>query len=292
MGRNGLLGLLGRNSKGSSEDGMSTIPGAVHKARIATITDKVAILRQEAEAIAVINQDDYTKALTFVKGLRAYKKDVGFKLDPGIHSAREHLEFLREEKAKHIRPIDEIDKAVSARAGAWREKERLAAAAEEKRLNEERRRAAAEEAEAARRAAEATAEIQRKQRQKEIEAARKRGEIRQREANRLAKEAAEQAEREKQYAREDEEAARLVKDVKVKPAIPKLAGTMGRTNWHWRWNEDGENELLDGFRENMSLRPFVQANEQQIGQMVRAKKDKKKAETECPGIEVWSKDAV
>ncbi len=77
-----------------------------HQAEIATITDKVAILRQEAEAIAVINQDDYTKALTFVKGLRAYKKDVGFKLDPGIHSAREHLNFLREEKDKHIRPID------------------------------------------------------------------------------------------------------------------------------------------------------------------------------------------
>jgi multidrug efflux pump subunit AcrA (membrane-fusion protein) len=271
---------------------MSTIPSEVHKAEIATITDKVAILRQEAEAIAVINQDDYTKALLFVKGLRAYKKDVGFKLDPGIHSAREHLNFLREEKDKHIRPIQEIDEAVSARAGAWREKERLAAEAEQKRLNAECRRLAAEEAEKARRAAEATAEIERKRRQKEIEAARKSGEIRVREANRLAKEAAAQAEREKQYAREDEEAARQVKEVKVKPAIPKLAGTMGRTNWHWRWNEDGENELLDGFRENMSLRSFVQANEQQIGQMVRGEKDKEKAEAKCPGIEVWSKDAV
>ena len=49
---------------------------------------------------------------------------------------------------------------------------------------------------------------------------------------------------------------------------------------------------MDSFRENMSLRRFVQANEQQIGEMVRAKKDKKKAEAECPGIEVWSKDAV
>ena len=271
---------------------MSTIPSEVHQAEIATITDKVAIFRQEAEAIAVINQEDYTKALTFVKSLRAYKKDVGFKLDPGIHSAREHLNFLREEKDKHIRPIDEIDKAVSARAAAWGEKERLAAEAEERRVNEERRQVAAREAAEQRRAAEAQAEADRKKRQKAIEAAQKSGEIRVREANRLAKEATAQAERDKQYAREDEEAARQVKEVKVKPSIPKMAGIKGRTNWRWRWQEDGENKLLDSFRENMSLRPFVQANEQQIGVMVRAKKDKGKAEVECPGIEVFSEDSV
>ena len=271
---------------------MSTIPSEVHKSEIATITDKVALLRSEAEAIAVINQDDYTRALTFVKSLRAYKKDVGFKLDPGIHSAKEHYDFLREEKAKHIRPIDEIDKAVSARASAWREQERLAAEAEQKRLNEERRRVAAEEAERTRIAAERKAEADRKERQKEIERARKAGEFGKRDANRLAKEAAAQAEIDRQAARAAEETARVVKEVKVKPSIPKMAGIKGRTNWQWRWLEDGENNLLDSFQENMSLRPFVQANEQQIGQMVRAKKDKKKAEAECPGIEVWSKDAV
>lgn len=271
---------------------MSTIPSEVHKTAITTISVKVGLLRAEAEAIAVINQDDYTKALTFVKSLRAYKKDVGFKLDPGIHSAKEHYDFLREEKAKHIRPIQEIDEAVSARAGAWREQERRAAAAEEERVNAERRRVAAEQAEAQRRADEAQAKLLLKQRQKEIEQARKSGELKQREANRLAKEAAEQAERDKQAAREAEEAARQVKEVKVKPSIPKLAGTMGRTNWQWRWKQDGENDLLDSFRENMSLRPFVQANEQRIGAMVRSAKDKKKAEAECPGIEVWSKDAV
>ena len=271
---------------------MSTIPSEVRRAEIATITDKVALLRSEAEAIAVINQDDYTRALTFVKGVRAYKKDVGFKLDPGIHSAREHLEFLREEKAKHIRPFDEIDKAVSARAATWREQERLAAEAEQKRLNEERQRQAREDAERGRIAAERDAEAQRKQREKEIEQARKAGEFGKRDANRLAKEAAAQAEIDKQAARAAEETARVVKEVKVKPAIPKMAGIKGRTNWRWSWQEHGENQLLDSFRENMSLRPFVQANEQKIGVMVRAKKDKQKAETECPGIEVYSEDSV
>ena len=247
----------------------------------AEITDKVEILRQEAAAIAVINQDDYTKALTFVKGLRAYKKDVGFKLDPGIHSAREHLEFLREEKAKHIRPIDELDKAVSARASTWREQERIAAEAEQKRLNEERRREAAEEAERVRIAAERKAEADRKERQKKIEAARKAGEFGKRDANRLAKEAAEQAERDKAQARRDAEAAAQVKEVKVKPSIPKMAGIKGRTNWKFR--------VVD---ERLVPRAYMQPDEGMIGVMVRAKKNKANAEEECPGIEVWSADSV
>jgi len=260
---------------------MSTIPSEVHKAEIATITDKVAILRQEAEAIAVINQDDYTKALTFVKSLRAYKKDVGFKLDPGIHSAREHLNFLREEKDKHVRPIDEIDKEVSARAGAWREKERLAAAAEEKRVNEQRRRVAAEQAEAQRRADEAQAKLLLKQRQKEIEQARKSGELKQREANRLAKEAAEQAERDKQAAREAEEAARQVKEVKVKANIPKLAGTMGRTNFKF--------EVVDAA---LVKREWLTPDLVSIGAKVRADKNPEKSVAEIGGIRVWSQDSV
>lgn len=260
---------------------MSTIPSDVHKAEIATITDKIALLRTEEQALVVQNQDEYTRALLFVKGVRAYKKTIGFRHDPGIQSAREHLNFLREEKDKHIRPIDEIDKAVSARAGAWRENERLAAAAEERRVNEERRRVAAEQAEAQRRADEAQAKLLLKQRQKEIEQARKSGELKQREANRLAKEAEAQAERDRQAAREAEEAARQVKEVKVKPAIPKMAGIMGRTNWKFRI-----------VNEALIPREYLMWNDGKIGEMVRRTKDKEKSEAECPGIEVWSKDAV
>ena len=261
---------------------MSTIPSEVHKSEIATITDKVAILRQEAEAIAVINQDDYTRALTFVKGVRAYKKDVGFKLDPGIHSAREHLEFLREEKAKHIRPFDEIDKAVSARAAAWGEKERLAAEAEERRVNKERRRVAAEEAERARIAAEKEAARLEEERKKEIERARKAGEFGKRDANRLAKEASAQADRDIKAAQDAQDAAAAqVKEVKVKPSIPKMAGIKRRKNWKHR--------VVEADR---IPRKFLMPDEVAIGAMVRGKKDKAKAEAECPGILVWSEDSV
>lgn len=265
---------------GKKENVMSTASEA-HKTEIATITDKVALLRSEADAIQVVNQDDYTKALTFVKSLRAYKKDVGFKLDPGIHSAKEHHNFLREEKAKHIRPIDEIDNAVSARASTWRERERKAAEAEQERVNAERRQVAAEEAEKQRKADEAEAERTRKERQKEIEQAQKSGEVKTREANRLKKEADEQAKRDKEKAEEDAKAAAQVKDVKVKPSIPKMAGIVGRTNWKFRITNS-----------DLIPRSFLKPDEVAIGAMVRATKGKEKAEAICPGIEVWSADSV
>lgn len=260
---------------------MGTSPNVVHQQEIAIITDRVAILRREAEAIVVITQEDYTGSLAFVKRLRAYKKDVGFKLNPGIHSAKEHYDFLREERDKHIRPIDEIDKAVSAKASGWREQERKAAEAEQERVNADRRRVAAEQAEKQRKADEAEAERIRKKQQKEIEAAKKSGEIGAREAKRLEKDAAAQAERDKEQARKEAETAAQVKDVKVKPSIPKMAGIKGRTNWKFR--------VVDPKR---IPRKFLMPDDVVIGGMVRNRKDKERAEAECPGIEVWSEDSV
>lgn len=288
MGRNGLLGLLGRTSKGTSEDGMSTIPTEVHKAESGTlavknqeISNRIAVWRSQAEELVVTNSEDYAATLGFLKELRTYKKAVGFEKDPGIDSAKQHLDFLREDKAKHIRPLDAIDKVAAQKAADWKENERLAAAAEERRVNEQRRRDAAENAAADRRAAEAAAEAERKRRQKVIDDARKSGEVGKREANKLAKEVAERAERDKKAAREAEEAAANVKDVKVKADIPTVAGTMGRTNWKFRVvNPD------------LVPRAYLHPNEVAIGGMVRNTKDKRKAEAKCPGIEVWSKDAV
>jgi hypothetical protein len=246
------------------------------------ITTKIAVWRGQAEALVVTNSEDYAATLAFLKELRTYKKAVGFEKDPGINSAKTHLDFLREDKAKHIRPLDTIDKVAAQKAAGWKENERLAAAAEERRVNEQRRRDATEKAAADRRAAEAAAEEERKRRQKVIDDARKSGEVGKREANRLAKQVAEQAARDKEAAREAEEAAAAqVKDVKVKADIPTLAGTMARTNWKFRVvNPD------------LVPRAYLQPDEVAIGQMVRGKKDKAKSEAECPGIEVWSKDAV
>jgi hypothetical protein len=278
---------------------MSTIPSEVHKAEIAAtpidtkpIENRLAILHQRATSIEVKNPESYELACQIALDGRKEIKAIGFALDPGIGSAREHLETLRNRKNSFVNKVKPIVDLASGKAAAWREQERLAAEAEQKRINEENQRQAREVAERLRIAAERKAEADRKERQKEIEAARKAGEFGKRDANRLAKEAEAQAQRDRQAAREAEERDRQVKEVKVKPSIPKMAGIKGRTNWRWRWQKDGENELLDSFRENMSLRPFVQANEQQIGVMVRAAKGKKLAESECPGIEVYSEDSV
>ena len=268
---------------------MSTIPNEVHKAESGTlavknqeISNRIAVWRSQAEELVVTNSEDYAATLAFLKELRTYKKAVGFEKDPGIHSAKQHLDFLREDKARHIRPLDEIDRVAMHKAADWKEKERLAAAAEERRVNEQRRRDAAEKAAADRRVAEAAAEEERKRRQKAIDDARKSGEVGKREANKLAKQVAEQAERDKEAAREAEEvAAAQVKDVKVKPNIPKLAGTMARINWEFR--------VVD---EKTLPHEYLKADEVSIGAMVRRVKDKKKAEALCPGIECWSKDAV
>ena len=72
-----------------------------------------------------------------------------------------------------------------------------------------------------------------------------------------------------------------MKDVKVKANIPTLAGTMGRIKWEFR--------VVD---EKTLPYEYLKADEVPIGAMVRRVKDKKKAEALCPGIEVWSKDAV
>ena len=56
----------------------------------------LATLRQRVEAITVRNAEDYVAVCELVKEGRSYIKDVGFKLDPGISSARDHLDFLRQ----------------------------------------------------------------------------------------------------------------------------------------------------------------------------------------------------
>ncbi|KKM68375.1 hypothetical protein LCGC14_1461540 [marine sediment metagenome] len=245
------------------------------------IESRLAILYEQATSIQVRDQESYTLACQIALDARKEIKAVGFVLDPGINSAREHLETLRNQKAAFVNRVTPIAELASGKASLWREEERRAAEVEQEKLNADRRRVAAAEAERGRIAAERDAEAQRKQREKEIEQARKAGEFGKRDANRLSREATAQADADVRAAQDAAEAAAQVKEVKVKPSIPKMAGIKGRTNWKFR--------IL-----NYALIPgtYRMADEAAIGRMVRAAKDKKKAEAACPGIEVWSVDAV
>jgi len=255
---------------------MSTVP-----VEIKPIENKLVILHERATSIQVKDSASYELACQIALDARKEIKAIGFALDPGIGSAREHLETLRNRKNAFVNKVKPIVDLASGKAAAWREQERLAAEVEQEKLNADRRRVAAAEAERARIAAEKEAARQEQEKKKEIERARKAGEFGKRDANRLAKEAAAQAEIDRQAARAAEETARVVKEVKVKPSIPKMAGIKGRTDWKFR--------IVDA---SSVPRQWLKPDELKIGSFVRSVKNKKQAEFSIPGIEVWSEDSV
>jgi len=244
--------------------------------------------REVGLVLVVRDANEYAAVAQRLIRIRALKKQIGYLLDPGIQSATAHLNELREGKARYVRQIDELDATASRPAEDWKRREREAEQSEERRINEQRRVEAARVAEEERKAAIAEADRQRKIRLKEIEAA----DLKRGEANKLRKQAEEEAERKKQQAVTDAEAAKAnVQDVTVKPNVPTVAGVRAHVNWKFKMKD--ENKLMDAFREQrMELRPFVEANLVEIGRMVRETKDKTKAEARCPGIEVWSEDAI
>ena len=239
-------------------------------------------LRQRVEAITVRNAEDYVAVCELVKEGRSYIKDVGFKLDPGISSARDHLDFLRQEKEKYVGPAKQIVGIAERKGEDWKAEERRKAEEEQRRINEERRIAAEQQAAAELVEREKQAAEERKRREKEIEEQRKAGEIKAREAARLAKEAREAEERERQRAAEDAaKTAAEVKPVAVAPSVPKVAGIRARVNWKFK--------VVNA---NRIPREFLMPNEVAIGEYVRAKKNKAASEAAIPGIEVWQEDSI
>jgi hypothetical protein len=238
-------------------------------------------MKREASAIVVLAANDYAAVAQFIVHVRNVKKQIGFLLDPGIQSAQAHVNELREGKARYVRQIDELDAIASKPAEDWKRREREASEAEQRRINEQRRVDAARVAEEERKAAEKQAEEDRKRREAEIKAAQKEG-MGKREAERLRKQADEDAARRKEQAARDAEAMKAnVQDVTVAPSVPKVAGIRAHVNWKFK--------LVNVAK---VPRSFMSPDDVLIGRMVRETKDKAKAEAACPGIEVWSEDAI
>lgn len=96
-------------------------------------------LREKCVAIVVTDQQSYVEACELVKTGRAYIKDVGFKLDPGIESARQHLDFLRGEKNKFTEPAKAVISIAEGKAESWKRSEREAAQREQDEINRKER---------------------------------------------------------------------------------------------------------------------------------------------------------
>jgi len=233
-------------------------------------------LQSEATSIVVKDAESCLDAKTRQRDVRAYIKDVESKLSPFVEAAKANLATARDELNRWVDPAKAIDATLAAKVKDYERREEEAAEVEELRINEENRRIAAEKAEADRKERERLAEEERKRRAKEIEAERKAGEIGKREAERLKREAEAIAEEEKKNAAAAAvEAAKNVAEVKVMPNIPTVAGVPSRRNW--RFKVVDANKIPDRF--------WV-IDEQYIGSEVRRIKDKVRAETEIPGIEV------
>jgi hypothetical protein len=199
------------------------------------IEAKLLTLKQMAEAIQVTDADSYSAACQIAVQGRAEVKAIGFVLDPGIQSAKNHLDELKNQKAAFVNRVTPIVDIATKKAEEWKSEERRKAQAEQDRLNAEAREKARIKAEQDRKEAEAKAEADRKQREKEIKEAQKAGEVGKREAERLKKEAAakEEADR-KAAAAQEQVAAANVQEVRVTAAVPKVAGIRARVNPKWR----------------------------------------------------------
>ncbi len=246
------------------------------------LQSQLAHLRASVEALVVADQQGYVLACELVKQGRGYIKSVGFRLDPGIESARKHLEFLRGEKEKYVSPAKEIVSIAEVKAEIWKSEERRKAAAEQERINAQRRAEAAQKAELERKQAEAEAKLERERREAELAAARKAGEIGKREEARLAKQAAaDEAAAKELAAKQAAELAANVQEVTVKPSVPTVAGIRARVNYRF--------EVLEPSAVN---RAFLKPDEVAIGQRVRADKDPEKSMREIGGIRVWQEDSI
>lgn len=257
----------------------------------------LATLKQQAEAIVVNSQEDYIEAVQIKNAVNSYIKDVKAKLGPGIASAKDHLDFLKNEMAKYITPAEAIGLIVENKRLRWAEEEKRKAEAEQRRINEENRIKAQAAAEAERKERQRIAEEERKKAEKEAEAARKAGEIGKREAERLKKEAAQTAAREN--ARADFDAvqqAQNVQEVMVKPAVPVVAGAKNQTYYFGEVVDSGSiiAEFIvavekGNFERMTFLAKFIMVDEAAVGRFARDTKDSLKANALLPGCRFWSK---
>lgn len=246
------------------------------------IENKLSILKSEAEAIRVHDAATYSVACQIAVEVRAEVKAIGFALDPGIESARRHLDELRNQKKAFLDRLMPIIDIATHKAEFWKSEERKKAQAEQDRINEERRADAAKVAEQDHKIAEAKAEEDRKQREKEFKAAQKAGEIGKREAKRLKKESIEREANEKRKAQKDARiAAANVQEIKVAPAIPKVAGIKARVNYKF--------EIV---RPLEIGRAFLMPDPMAIGEKVRRDKNPEKSQMEIGGIRVYTEDSV
>lgn len=263
----------------------------------ATIEQGLAALRADAEAIVIKDQHSYIAAAQIKNDANAYIEDVKAKLGPGIKSAKDHLNRLKNDMAMYVTPAEQIRDTVEAKRIAYSEEEKRRALIEQEREQEKLRAEARAKAAAEQRESDRLAKEQRVVREKELEAQRKAGEIGKREEARLAKQAAEDEARAKALAAEQaKKTAADVKEVVVKANIPVVAGSKNQTFYFSEVvnpaqiiAEYNAALLRSDLERQRFLSQFIMVNEQAVGQFARKTQDNAKATAMLPGVKFTSK---
>lgn len=244
----------------------------------------LATIKQQINMLTVATPDAYREMCVLVLAARNYVKDVGAKLDPGINSAKAHLDFLKNEKAKYVDPAKQIGELGAQKAEAYAGEERRKAKVEEDRINAQRAAEQRAKAEAEANERNRIAEEIKQDRIAEIRRMLRLKEISKRQAEKLLKEAGAEEEAYKARVAADAEEARNAPPpppVKVEAAIPKVSGVKRRVNFKF--------EVVDASKVG---RQWLMPDEVAIGTKVRGDKDAAKSEREIGGIRVIEEDSI
>lgn len=259
------------------------------------VLSKLEHLSTILNTLEVVDNDSYTKMTLAVKDGKAEIKKIGFVLDPGISSAKEHLDFLRNQKKGYVEkwqtPIDTGD----TKARDWlnkKDREATQRAADETAAKvAEQRRVADEE----RKTRETAADEAREKRVGEIRELLRTKSIGKREAAQLLKAAGAEEEAAKALAAADAE------DLKSKPVAPAeakverstVAGVPRTKHYYAALEPDGAEVLMKAFRaaksdaERLFLARFVKIDEMAISKHARETQDSAKVMAEIPGVKAW-----
>ena len=243
-------------------------------------TETQSALQKMVSTILVKDAETCLQAKTAQRDIRSEMKLRHAVLDPFVIGAKRNLESARDEVAKWIGPLEDLDDALATKVKQYEREEREAAQREQDKINTENARLAKEKADAEAKAAKEKAELDKKARIAQINAMEKRGEIGKREKARLLREAGAFAEAQKEQADAEAEAAKNAPPpaVTVKPNIPAVAGVPSRRNYRAEVTDDDRfiaecaKRLVNG---DTSLLEFVMVNGSAVAAKAREMKDSK-----------------
>lgn len=260
-----------------------------------TIQSNVEAIERQIRAVPAINsREDYEKMASLVTELKSHDKLGTSTMAPLKVVVNRVRDFLLTREKRLSNKIEELRGLANGKMGEWTRKERLAAEAEQRRINEEVRKKAEADAAAKLKQEQEEAKERKKTAIADIQKRLKSGEITKRVAAKLLKEI--NATQEADLLRAEAEAEEIKNNpqtIKVETNIPKVSGIVRRKNYKAQVID------VDAFikefvrryaKGDLSLRKYVQIDEQAVSAFARETKDSKKVAETLPFVKAWEED--